>query len=123
MPRPPSAFLRVRRARPLLCIPPLLLAPLPVVFVALQVTAEGCKNLLLAGVSATLQDQTSAQPSDIGANFLLSGQDVGKNVRQISLLLWSMNVVALRGKGIFKTGAMLDGRRAMLSPRSHEHER
>ncbi|CAM9434302.1 unnamed protein product [Ectocarpus sp. 6 AP-2014] len=48
------------------------------------VTVEGCKNLLLAGVSATLQDQASAQPSDIGANFLLSGQDVGKNRAEAS---------------------------------------
>lgn len=45
-----------------------------------QVTAEGCKNLLLAGVSAVLQDDAAAQPVDIGANFLLDGQDVGKNV-------------------------------------------
>ncbi|CAN0446721.1 unnamed protein product, partial [Hapterophycus canaliculatus] len=48
-----------------------------------QVTAECCKNLLLAGVSATLQDEAAAQPSDVGANFLLSGEDVGKNVSRI----------------------------------------
>ncbi|CAM9857878.1 unnamed protein product [Pylaiella littoralis] len=48
------------------------------------VTAEGCKNLLLAGVSATLQDEAVAQPSDVGANFLLDGQDVGKNRAEAS---------------------------------------
>eukprot|EP00752_Nemacystus_decipiens_P005543 g5015.t1 len=48
------------------------------------VTAEGCKNLLLAGVSALLQDDAAAQPSDIGANFLLDGQDVGKNRAEAS---------------------------------------
>ncbi|CAM9995952.1 unnamed protein product [Scytosiphon promiscuus] len=48
------------------------------------VTAEGCKNLLLAGVSATLQDEALAQPSDVGANFLLSGEDVGKNRAEAS---------------------------------------
>ena len=46
-----------------------------------QVTAEGCKNLLLAGVSATLRDEGLVQERDIGANFLLTGQDVGQNVR------------------------------------------
>ncbi|CAN0043805.1 unnamed protein product [Ascophyllum nodosum] len=43
------------------------------------VTAEGCKNLLLAGVSATLRDDAAVAPVDLGANFLLDGKDVGKN--------------------------------------------
>lgn len=46
-----------------------------------EVTAEGCKNLLLAGVSATLCDEATVTPADIGANFLLEGGDVGENVR------------------------------------------
>ncbi|CAM9351937.1 unnamed protein product, partial [Sphacelaria rigidula] len=45
------------------------------------VTAEGCKNLLLAGVSATLRDEGVVTAMDIGANFLLEADDVGKNVR------------------------------------------
>lgn len=60
------------------------LTPLPLSLSARagrQVTAEGCKNLLLAGVSAVLQGDAAAEPGDIGANFLLDGQDVGKNVR------------------------------------------
>ncbi|CAM9277058.1 unnamed protein product [Laminaria digitata] len=43
------------------------------------VTAEGCKNLLLAGVSATLRDEGLVEERDIGANFLLTGEDVGQN--------------------------------------------
>lgn len=46
-----------------------------------KVTAEGCKNLLLAGVSATLRDEGVVTAMDIGANFLLEADDVGKNVR------------------------------------------
>lgn len=56
--------------------------PLSLFVPVAQVTAEGCKNLLLAGVSAVLQDDAAAQPSDIGANFLLDCQDVGNNVRR-----------------------------------------
>lgn len=42
--------------------------------------AETCKNLLLAGLSATLQDGAVVSPSDLGANFLLDDEDVGVNV-------------------------------------------
>lgn len=43
------------------------------------VTAEGCKNLLLAGLSATLRDDGLVDVRDIGANFLLEEEDIGKN--------------------------------------------
>lgn len=61
-------------------------------FLRLQVTAEGCKNLLLAGVSATLRDDAVVSASDIGANFLLQAEDIGKNVRPVT------KFVSLNGK-------------------------
>ncbi|CAM9381057.1 unnamed protein product [Discosporangium mesarthrocarpum] len=50
----------------------------------LEVTAEGCKNLVLAGVSATLQDEGVVRMKDVGANFFLAEEDLGKNRAEVS---------------------------------------
>jgi ubiquitin-like 1-activating enzyme E1 A len=47
--------------------------------------AEVCKNLVLAGISATIQDHEAVTPADIGAQFFLTADDVGKNRAAASL--------------------------------------
>ena len=43
---------------------------------------EICKNLVLAGIGAvTLLDHESVTEEDLGAQFLIAGEDIGKNVR------------------------------------------
>ncbi|CAM9195434.1 unnamed protein product [Choristocarpus tenellus] len=49
------------------------------------VTAEACKNLILAGINATLQDSELVKPEDVGANFFLTDEDVGKNRAEVCL--------------------------------------
>lgn len=47
---------------------------------------EIAKNLVLAGVgSLTVQDSDSVIEDDFGAQFFISEQDVGKNVRYVEL--------------------------------------
>jgi ubiquitin-like 1-activating enzyme E1 A len=44
---------------------------------------EICKNLALAGVSSiTLLDSELVTEEDLGAQFFLSEEDIGKNVRK-----------------------------------------
>jgi molybdopterin/thiamine biosynthesis adenylyltransferase len=43
------------------------------------VCAETAKNLVLAGINATLQDSGSVTWADLGANFFLTAADVGNN--------------------------------------------
>lgn len=49
------------------------------------VNAEVCKNLVLAGISATLQDDATVTAKDLSANFFLTMDDVGKNRAAASL--------------------------------------
>ena len=45
---------------------------------------EVAKNLVLAGIgSLTIQDSEVVTEDDLGAQFFISEQDVGKNVRRI----------------------------------------
>ena len=46
--------------------------------------AQVCKNLVLAGISATLQDDATVTAKDLSANFFLTMDDVGKNVRVLA---------------------------------------
>ncbi|RYH05742.1 hypothetical protein EON65_43895 [archaeon] len=39
---------------------------------------EVAKNLALAGVNVTLQDDQVASPSDIGVNFFLTAEHIGR---------------------------------------------
>ena len=49
---------------------------------------EIAKNLMLAGIgSLTIQDSQSVVDGDLGAQFLVSEQDVGKNVRPSRFVL------------------------------------
>ena len=43
------------------------------------VNAEVCKNLVLAGISVTIQDSACVTAADLGAQFFLSPEDIGKN--------------------------------------------
>ena len=43
------------------------------------VCAETAKNMVLAGISATIQDSEIASNADMGTNFFLTGGTVGKN--------------------------------------------
>ena len=45
--------------------------------------AEVAKNLVLAGVSVTLQDDVSVTPADVGVQFLLRDAHAGMNVRPL----------------------------------------
>eukprot|EP00975_Prorocentrum_lima_P018293 3854092-Prorocentrum_lima.AAC.1 len=42
-------------------------------------SAEVAKNLVLAGISVTLQDGNAVRGRDLGANFFLAAEDVGAN--------------------------------------------
>ena len=42
-------------------------------------SAEVCKNLVLAGISVTIQDSARVTAADLGAQFFLSAEDIGKN--------------------------------------------
>ena len=42
-------------------------------------SAEVCKNLCLAGISATIVDAESVTTEDLSSNFFLSLEDVGTN--------------------------------------------
>ena len=49
---------------------------------------EVCKNLVLAGVgSVTIIDHNVVTEEDLGAQFLVTEQDVGKNVSHLSFFL------------------------------------
>eukprot|EP00924_Labyrinthula_sp_SR-Ha-C_P008311 snap_masked-scaffold_11-processed-gene-9.3-mRNA-1 protein AED:0.01 eAED:0.01 QI:22/1/1/1/1/1/2/144/297 len=41
--------------------------------------AEVCKNLVLAGINLTIHDQEKVRDEDLGANFFLQVEDIGKN--------------------------------------------
>ena len=47
--------------------------------------AEVCKNLVLAGISATIQDDQIVTPADIGAQFFLTQENIGENRAAASL--------------------------------------
>mmetsp|Transcript_35171 Transcript_35171/g.43399 ORF Transcript_35171/g.43399 Transcript_35171/m.43399 type:complete len:334 (+) Transcript_35171:170-1171(+) len=42
-------------------------------------TIELCKNLILAGISVTIQDSDTVKPEDLGTQFFLREEDIGKN--------------------------------------------
>lgn len=44
------------------------------------VGVELCKNLILAGINLTIHDTREARIEDLGANFYLSEEDIGRNV-------------------------------------------
>jgi len=57
--------------------------------------AEICKNVVLAGVSVAIQDSAIVEEQDLGANFFLRNEHVGKNVRDLILefvLCWFSRV-------------------------------
>ena len=47
--------------------------------------AEVCKDLVLAGISATIQDDQNVSTADIGAQFFVAAEDLGKNRAAASL--------------------------------------
>lgn len=52
---------------------------------------EVCKNLVLAGVgSVTIIDHNIVTEEDLGAQFLITEQDLGKNVIKHELLILFM---------------------------------
>ena len=49
---------------------------------------EIAKNLVLAGIgSLTIQDHLAVTDDDLGAQFFISDQDIGRNVRRVLLRL------------------------------------
>lgn len=51
-----------------------------VLFVGFRtLNAEVCKNIVLAGVSVTIQDDNVVEPADLGGNFFLTAEALGKN--------------------------------------------
>ena len=54
---------------------------------------EVCKNLVLAGVgSVTIIDHNVVTEEDLGAQFLVTEQDVGKNVSYLFFLFKLYNI-------------------------------
>lgn len=61
---------------------------------------EVCKNIILAGVgSITLLEHETVTEEDLGAQFLIRHEDIGRNVRHASDdALFIFNAVLCRGK-------------------------
>ncbi len=51
--------------------------------------AETAKNLVLAGVHAVVQDSAMVKACDLGANFLLTTDDIGRNRAEASAVRFS----------------------------------
>mmetsp|Transcript_13181 Transcript_13181/g.15993 ORF Transcript_13181/g.15993 Transcript_13181/m.15993 type:complete len:372 (-) Transcript_13181:671-1786(-) len=47
-------------------------------------TVELCKNLVLAGISVTIQESSVVKAEDLGTQFFLREEDIGKNLAEAS---------------------------------------
>ncbi len=56
--------------------------------------AETAKNLVLAGVHAVVQDSAIVKTCDLGANFLLTEGDVGRNRAEACVVRMALQVVS-----------------------------
>jgi len=57
---------------------------------------EIAKNLVLAGIgSLTIQDDRLVTDDDLGAQFFLSGEDIGKNVRSLDSTICALLISSI----------------------------